>query len=137
MDEMTVSGLSPRQEQFCTHYALHGNGAEAARQAGYSVAAARQEAHRLLTNADILARVAQLQAEWHAQQISALRAHVGPAVEILAEIASGKAEPKGAQARVLACTALLDRAGFQPIQRVETNAQTAVIVQVSRDDMDL
>lgn len=36
-----------RQKRFATHYAETGNGAEAARRAGYSVATARQTAYKL------------------------------------------------------------------------------------------
>lgn len=104
------------------------NASNAATLAGYSPASARSQGSYLLTNHNIRAR--ELQAEWHAEQIAA--------IQTLAEIASGQADAKGAQARVLASCALLDRAaGSQPIQKVETNQQTAIIVQISRDDMVL
>ncbi|MBU2759131.1 terminase small subunit [Acidithiobacillus sulfurivorans] len=106
------------------------NASNAATLAGYSPASARSQGSYLLTNHNIRARVRELQAEWHAEQIAA--------IQTLAEIASGQADAKGAQARVLASCALLDRAaGSQPIQKVETNQQTAIIVQISRDDMVL
>jgi len=135
--EVIEPGLPPRQEQFCLEYARTGNASNAATLAGYSPASARSQGSYLLTNPDILARVRELQAEWHTQQVAAIRDHVAPAIQTLAEIAAGKADAKGSQARVLAACALLDRAGFQPIQKVETNQQTAIIVQISRDDMEL
>ncbi|MBU2739873.1 terminase small subunit [Acidithiobacillus concretivorus] len=129
--------LPPRQERFALEYSRTGNASSAATLAGYSPASARSQGSYLLTNPNILARVRELQAEWHAQQIAAIRDHVAPAIQTLAEIAAGQADAKGAQARVLASCALLDRAGFQPIQKVETNQQTAIVVQISRDDMEL
>ena len=132
-----ADALSPRQEQFCLDYALHGNASNAARVAGYSAASARSQGSYLLTNPDILVRVRELQSEWHAQQVSAIRDHIAPAIQTLAEIAAGKADAKGSQARVLAACALLDRAGFQPIQRVETNVQSAIVVRISSDDAEL
>jgi hypothetical protein len=133
--EVTESGLSPRQEMFALEYSRTGNASNAATLAGYSPASARSQGSYLLTNPDILVR--ELQAEWHAQQIAAIRDHVAPAIQTLAEIAAGQADAKGAQARVLASCALLDRAGFQPIQKIETNQQTAIVVQISRDDAAL
>lgn len=132
-----ADALSPRQERFALEYARTGNASNAARVAGYGTSGAGVQGHHLLKNANVLARVTELQAEWHATQVAAIRDHVGPAIETLAEISRGEAPASGAQARVLASCALLDRAGFQPIQKVETNAQTAIIVQISRDDMEL
>lgn len=53
--------MNARQRSFCEHYAACGNAAEAARRAGYSERTARQQGERLLTNADILAYIRQLQ----------------------------------------------------------------------------
>ena len=132
-----ADALSPRQEAFALEYSRTGNASNAARVAGYGTSGAGVQGHHLLKNANVLARVTELQAEWHAEQIAAIRDHVAPAIQTLAEIAAGKADAKGAQARVLASCALLDRAGFQPIQKIETNQQTAIVVQISRDDMEL
>ena len=52
--------LNARQEEFCCAYVQLGNGAKAAFRAGYSGLAARQQAARLLTNANILQRIAEL-----------------------------------------------------------------------------
>lgn len=48
-----MAELTDRQQAFVDHYVVCLNGAEAARRAGYAASGARQEAHRLLTNADI------------------------------------------------------------------------------------
>lgn len=49
--------LSSKQQAFASYYLICGNGAEAARLAGYSAKTARQQASRLLTNVDIRAEV--------------------------------------------------------------------------------
>lgn len=52
--------LNERQQRFVTHYVLNGgNGAEAAREAGYSAKAARATASRMLTFANVAAAVEQ------------------------------------------------------------------------------
>ena len=53
--------MNARQRKFCELYAANPNAAEAAKAAGYSAATARSIGQRLLTNADILAYVQQLQ----------------------------------------------------------------------------
>lgn len=55
--------LSPRHEAFAVAYAADPVGARAAVAAGYTARSARTTAGRLLTNADILARVEQLRRE--------------------------------------------------------------------------
>ena len=50
--------LSPRQETFCHSYVYFPNAANAAREAGYEAASARQQGHRLLRTAGIAARIA-------------------------------------------------------------------------------
>jgi len=52
--------LTMRQEEFCEYYLFWGNAAQAARSAGYSLHSARKQAYRLLTNAYILERIAEL-----------------------------------------------------------------------------
>ncbi len=49
--------LTDRQQAFIEHYIVCLNGAEAARRAGYAASGARQEASRLLSNADIRAAI--------------------------------------------------------------------------------
>jgi phage terminase small subunit len=67
--------LTDRQQLFIEHYLVCLNGAEAARRAGYAARGARQEAHRLLTNADIRAAIDARMAEY-----------VMPANEVLARL---------------------------------------------------
>lgn len=55
--------LSAKQERFCHEYILDYNGTQAAKRAGYSEKSAYSQAGRLLKNAEILARVRELQHE--------------------------------------------------------------------------
>jgi hypothetical protein len=55
-----ASWLTARQEGFCQAYVRCGNGAEAARRAGYSRRRGRQTARELLRKRDILARVREI-----------------------------------------------------------------------------
>ena len=59
----TVPSITPKQERFCQEYIVDYNGTQAAVRAGYAANSARKTASRLLTNADILARVRELQRE--------------------------------------------------------------------------
>ena len=47
-------------ESFAVHYAIYGNGAKAAAYAGYSEKSARIKASKMLTNANIVARIDEL-----------------------------------------------------------------------------
>ena len=58
-----VSSITSKQERFCQEYIIDYNGAQAAIRAGYAENSARKTASRMLTNADILARVRELQRE--------------------------------------------------------------------------
>lgn len=51
------------RERFCREYIIDYNGAQAAIRAGYSERSAKQTASRLLTDADLLSRVRELQTE--------------------------------------------------------------------------
>ena len=53
--------LTDKQERFCKEYVIDLNGTKAAIRAGYSEKSAKEEASRLLTNANIEARVKELQ----------------------------------------------------------------------------
>ena len=59
---VTQHGLTPRQAMFAKAYVANGNGAEAARNAGYSERTAKQQGSRLLTNVDVQAEIAALEA---------------------------------------------------------------------------
>ncbi|GAB4035018.1 terminase small subunit [Spirosoma gilvum] len=52
--------LNEKQRLFVELFCQYRNGARAAREAGYAESGCRQEAYRLLTNADILAAISQL-----------------------------------------------------------------------------
>jgi phage terminase small subunit len=56
-------GLTDKQRRFVEEYCKDSNATQAAVRAGYSVASARQQGHRMLTNVDILAGVRQKMAE--------------------------------------------------------------------------
>ena len=56
-----VHGLTLRQNEFCECFVATGNAADAARRAGYSERSARNQGHRLLKDARVLARVRALQ----------------------------------------------------------------------------
>lgn len=55
--------LSAKQEMFCREYLVDLNATQAAIRAGYSERSARANGPRLLTNADVAARVKELQEE--------------------------------------------------------------------------
>lgn len=65
--------MNDRQRQFCEAYAACGNAAQAAREAGYSERTARSQGQRLLTNADILKLIRQLQDEAATARIASLK----------------------------------------------------------------
>ncbi len=56
--------LSTRQEAFCRHYAVSGNAADAARQAGYSDRSARQTGCALLERPYIVERLRRIRLSW-------------------------------------------------------------------------
>ena len=71
MSPTVARRLTPRQRAFAKHYVRCGNGAEAARRAGYAVTRAKQTASRLLaTNGDLRAFIEELGA--HAEVIGQL-----------------------------------------------------------------
>lgn len=55
--------LKPRQRRFCEEYLVDLNGAAAARRAGYSADAAKEQASRLLTDANVQAELDRLREE--------------------------------------------------------------------------
>lgn len=52
-----MNRLTRRQREFVRQYLVDLNGAAAAKRAGYAEKSARQHAHRLLTNDDVLAAI--------------------------------------------------------------------------------
>ena len=65
--------MNPRQEAFCLEYAACGNATQAAIKAGYSENSARQDAQRMLTNADIQNRLKELREEIDSPKIADAR----------------------------------------------------------------
>lgn len=55
--------MTVKQERFCTEYVIDYNGTQAAVRAGYSEKSAYSQASRMLKNAEVLARVRELQHE--------------------------------------------------------------------------
>lgn len=62
--------MNARKERFCMEYAASGNATQAAIAAGYSPRSARSQGQRLLTNADIKARIEELQQETRRAKIA-------------------------------------------------------------------
>ena len=97
--------LNPRQRAFCEHYAGCGNAAEAARRAGYSEKNARKVGHQLLTNADILQYIRQLQDEAAAPRIAGAKEAKATLSDIMRD------STQKASSRVKAAEILLRLAG--------------------------
>ena len=133
---MDTGVLPPQWEKFATEYARIGNATQSAKLAGYAHKAAGQQGWALLKNPQILARVQELQAAWHAEQVAALKQHIAPAIGALGGIVS-KGGRGGDQAVVLAATALLDRAGFKPIDKAEIKSSAVMQINISQDDAEL
>jgi len=62
-----MNQLTPRQQTFVENYVRLGNGAEAAREAGYKPLGARVRAHRLLTKDNVQASIRQCQSSYRGQ----------------------------------------------------------------------
>lgn len=65
--------MNERQKKFAELFASRGNAAQAAREAGYSERTARQQGARLLTDADILRYVRELQDQAAEQRIATVK----------------------------------------------------------------
>lgn len=90
--------LTERQRQFVIEYCVHGNAAEAARSAGYSVQVARQSAHKLLLKPHIASEIRRHSA-------TMIDAHLPSAVATLAQLMNDcTVEPRD---RIRAAEALL------------------------------
>jgi hypothetical protein len=118
---MANGELNIRQERFCYLYVRNGkNGAAAAVEAGYcdgDRVAARQTASVLLTNPDILARMDEEREIWRTEISHRFLEESGHAMETLMSIMDTPGS--AAIARVSAANSVLDRAGFQPVQKTE------------------
>lgn len=142
--------VARRIDLFIAAYAQTGDGASAAIAAGYSPNAARNRAEKLLQINDVASRareareaVVNAQKDTFQRQQDALKAACDGAITALINLTHGKLPEGdlgrgkvGAQALVLAATAILDRAGHKPIERVQ---QEVAWADVSRElaDMDV
>lgn len=97
--------LNERRRRFAEYYAATANATEAARAAGYSEKTARSQGQRLLTNADVLQYVRQLQSDLAAERI----ADVKEIRERMTEILRSRSERTGD--RLKAADTLLKSAG--------------------------
>ena len=59
-DAAQATTLTPRQEAFCRHYLTEPSGTRAAIMAGYADSGAKVQAHRMLTNANVLQKISAL-----------------------------------------------------------------------------
>lgn len=66
--------MNPKRERFCLLYAECGNATKAALGAGYSPRTAKSQGARLLTFADIRARILELERERHSELIASVEA---------------------------------------------------------------
>ncbi len=63
MDAKKPSKFTPKQDRFCREYLVDMNATQAASRAGYSPRTANEQGARLLANASVKSRIAELQAE--------------------------------------------------------------------------
>ena len=94
----TESGLTQKQERFADGVAGHGNGSQAARDAGYSEASATAISTENLSKPSVLARVRQKSAEY--ARDADLKAQ--DVIDGLLKIIDEDSDPKTATARVQA-----------------------------------
>ena len=138
---MTQASTSPREvarrrELFITAYASSGNASAAAVAAGYSPKGSEVRGAELLANRNVGPRAREAR-EQHVQrtqdafarQQRALCEAADGAIGTLVQVAANPPRT-GAQAMVLAAVAILDRAGHQPVQRID---QQIAWADVSRE----
>ncbi|HET7561704.1 MAG TPA: terminase small subunit [Rhodanobacteraceae bacterium] len=140
------SEVIARREAFIAAFAQTGNATTAAIAAGFSENGATVQGERLLRDADLARRARdgreaflQQTREDFEQQQALLRAESFKAIQALAQVAAGKMPEEGnsrvgAQARVLAAVAILDRAGHKPIERIQ---QQVAWADVGREMADV
>ena len=142
--------IARRVELFVSAYAQHGDATAAAIAAGYSERGAAVQGAKFLTDPKIASRareardaVVNAQKDTFQRQQDALKAACDGAITALIDLTHGNLPEGdmgrgkvGAQALVLAATAILDRAGHKPIERVQ---QEVAWADVSRElaDMDV
>ena len=132
--------VARRKERFVQAYAETGDATAAALACGYSQSNAHQQGAIFLRDPTLSVRARELRAakakeqgDDFVRQQAKLRFAADGAIKALEEIAGGPeadAEGKinlkwanGAQARVMAAVAILDRAGHKPVERVEQRVE--------------
>ena len=128
--------LSPRQEKFCVAYAKLGDGAKAAREAGYSAHTAASKASQLLTKVEISNRVRELQEQFAAETLNSL-SRIDKQRDILIDGADKAIrvlfavldDPEtNPDLRVRIALAVMDRAGHNPKADTEQKETTIRII---------
>lgn len=135
------SEVLERRNTFVAAFAQTGNATAAAIAAGYSESTAHTHGDRFLRDGETGRRareardafLKQTRADFEQQQ-AMLRNESFDAIKALAEVAQGKMPEGGntrvgAQARVLAAVAILDRAGHKPIERVQQEVAWADVTR--------
>ena len=111
--------MTPKQLKFCEAYARLGDGAKAAREAGYAERSARVTASELLTKHDIRERVEDFTTHLRSDRDARHKA-VQERLALAAALAIDTLERvlredgASASAKVAASVAILDRAGHNP-----------------------
>ena len=132
-----------RRDLFVRAYATTGDAAASAVAAGYSERSAKQTGQSLLAEPALAERAHAARKAWvdaqgdaFERQQKSLVIEADTAIRCLSDIASGRAEFRGAQARVQAAVAILDRAGHKPVERVQAEVtQHNVADDLSDEDL--
>ena len=128
----------PRKAKFVEEFVRLGSGKAAAIAAGWRPEIAAHTAWRLLKDPQVQDAIKEAHQSWLEERTAMIRATIDPAIATLLDVVQGNVPPKGAQARVIAATALLDRAGFTPVQRVEQKTQAeTLVINLTPDDLNL
>jgi len=114
--------MTERQEKFVEYYALTGNAAKSAVEAGYSQKTAKQKGYelkKLLSN------------EIHEQTQKILQDKIPASIHWLTELAQ---TAESESVRLGAIKDLLDRAGLKPVERIEqTNVERMSDEEIQRE----
>ena len=110
--------MTYRQRRFCSEYLIaNGNGAEAARQSGYSEDTAREIASQLLTNPDILEEIKRLEELRSVDIQQEFKDSAVLAKQVLSDMLIDPETPPTVRARV--AQHLLDYGGFKPEEKIK------------------
>jgi hypothetical protein len=128
-----MPNLNPKQQRFVAEYLKDQNGAKAAVRAGYAKATARQQASRLLTNADIAAAVN----KGHARVAKKAEITVESLARELEQARTLAIKEKQVSAAVAATMGKGKLAGLLVERRHHTGAVgTYDLTKLSEDDLD-